>query len=215
MERTDDIDHIVNTLAGRLESSNGAREHALAESRHLVRSAAVTIRALHRGQFREAEENLEAARHALTNLKATLSPYPEVYWTGYVQDAQKEIVEAFIVHAFIADRDIPDPEELGVESAPYLNGLAEAASEMRRYVLDSIRGGDAQQMQGAETILQVMDAVYANLMAIDFPDAVTGGLRRSTDQLRAVLERTRADLTLTVRQKQLEQALEHNREFHL
>jgi len=214
MERIDDIDNIVNALAGRLESTNGAREHALTASRHLVRSAAVTIRHLHRREFREAEENLEGARIALTDLKMALSPYPEVYWTGYVQDAQKEMAEAFIVYAFIAAQDIPDPKELGVESAPYLNGLAEAASEMRRYVLDSIRGGDAQRMQGAETILLVMDAVYADLMAIDFPDAVTGGLRRSTDQLRAVLERTRADLTLTVRQKQLEEALEHSRVLH-
>jgi len=209
MKRIDDIDNIVNALAGRLESTNSAREHALTGSRHLVRSAAVTIRHLHRREFREAEEHLEGSRIALADLKSALASFPEVYWTGYVQDAQKEIAEAFIVHAFITTQNLPDPKELGVESAPYLNGLAEAASEMRRYVLDSIRGGDAQRMQEAETILLVMDAVYADLMAIDFPDAVTGGLRRSTDQLRAVLERTRADLTLTVRQKQLEEALEH------
>jgi translin len=133
--------------------------------------------------------------------------HPDLYWAGYVQDAQKEFAEASIVAAMVQGRDLPGPEELEVEDAPYLNGLAEAASEMRRYVLDIIRRGGSADIAEAERALQLMDDVYTNLITVDFPDSITGGLRRTTDSLRAVLERTRGDLTLTIRQAQLERAL--------
>jgi translin len=45
--------------------------------------------------------------------------------------------------------------------------------------------------------------VYGVLVTMDFPDAITGGLRRSTDALRAVLERTRGDLTNSLQQEKL------------
>ena len=96
---------------------------------------------------------------------------------------------------------------LGVERAPYLNGLAEAASELRRYILDIIRRGGQAEMAEAERALQVMDDIYTNLITVDYPDSITGGLRRTTDALRAVLERTRGDLTISLRQTELERAL--------
>jgi translin len=136
-----------------------------------------------------------------------LADHPDLYWAGYVQDAQKEFAEANIVAAIIQDADVPGPAKIGVESAPYLNGLAEAASEMRRYILDIIRKGGSQEMDEAERVLRVMDDIYTNLITVDYPDTITGGLRRTVDALRAVLERTRGDLTISIRQAQLEQAL--------
>jgi translin len=109
---------------------------------------------------------------------------------------------------------IPSHFQLGVEPAAYLNGIAEAASESRRYVLDRLRQGD---MSSAEAVLKVMDDIYYELIGFDYPDAITGGLRRTTDSLRAVLERTRGDLTLTLANRRLELALENaaNRtDFH-
>jgi translin len=144
---------------------------------------------------------VEATKHDLTE-------HPDLYWTGYVQDAQKEIAEAFIVSAILLSHDLPGPDELGVEPAPYLNGMAEAASEMRRYVLDIIRRGGDREMQEAERVLQIMDDIYTNLITVDFADAITGGLRRTTDSLRAVLERTRGDLTISIRQAELARALQ-------
>jgi translin len=52
-----------------------------------------------------------------------------------------------------------------------------------------------------------MDDIYALLITIDFPDAITGGLRRTTDTARGILEKTRGDLTIAVRQAQLERAM--------
>src|SRR5581483_7799615 len=128
-----------------------------------------------------------------------------IYYAGYVQDAQKEYVEAVAFFAIITSQPIPHPAELYVEPAAYLNGLAEAASECRRYILDRLRMGD---MDRADSVLKVMDDIYYELIAFDFPDAITGGLRRTTDALRAVLERTRGDLTITLAQRRLEIALQ-------
>lgn len=201
------IDAIVAEANTRLEEKNAARDRALADSRRIVRHAATGIRALHRGEYDTAAAELDAGREMVLATRRDLAGYPDVYWAGYVQDAQKEVAEASIASAMVQGRDVPGPREIGVEDAPYLNGLAEAASEMRRYILDIIRRGNAQQMAEAERVLQVMDDIYTNLTTVDFPDTITGGLRRTTDALRAVLERTRGDLTISLRQSELARAL--------
>ena len=201
------IDGIVAGASRRLEEKNRARDRALIDSRQIVRHAANTIRALHRGEHEQAEENLRGGREMVAATKRDLATHPDLYWAGYVQDAQKEFAEAYLVSSMIRGREIPGPDELGVEVAPYLNGMAEAASEMRRYILDVIRHGGADEMRDAERALAVMDDVYISLITVDFPDSITGGLRRTVDALRAVLERTRGDLTISLRQSELERAL--------
>jgi len=144
-----------------------------------------------------SKERVDLVRKALAN-------YPQLYHGGYVHDSQKEYVEAESMLAIVSEGALPSPAALGVEPAAYLNGIAEAASESRRYVLDRLRAGDVNR---AEAVLKVMDDIYFELVTFDFPDAITGGLRRTTDALRAVLERTRGDLTLTISQYRLESAL--------
>ncbi len=202
-----DIDSVVSSVSARLEEKNRAREKALTDSRQLIRHAANAIRALHRNEYDVALQHIETGRGMIEAMARNLDAHPDLYYAGYVQDAQKEYAEACLARAMILGEALPRPSDMGVEDAPYLNGLAEAASEMRRYILDSIRRGGAEQMRAAERILQVMDDVYTGLLTVDYPDQVTGGLRRTTDQLRAVLERTRGDLTITLRQAELEQAL--------
>lgn len=201
------VDSVVAQASSRLESKNAARDRALVDSRQVIRHAATAIRALHRGEHEAAQTDLEAGRAMVGATRRQLEAFPDLYHAGYVQDAQKEFAEASIVAAMVRAGEIPGPSELDVEDAPYLNGLAEAASEMRRYILDIIRRGDSEQMAEAERALQVMDDVYTNLTTVDFPDSITGGLRRTTDALRAVLERTRGDFTISLRQSQLERAL--------
>lgn len=188
----------------RLEGINAARERALADTRQIIRLSANAVRAVHRNEFDVAEDLLRQARSLKDALVSHLAEYPSIYWSGYVQDAQKEYAEARITLGVIGGRGIPDPETLGVEDAVYLNGLGEAAGEFRRYCLDTMRRGDLSR---AETILTVMDEIYGVLVSVDFPDAVTGGLRRTTDMVRGVLERTRGDLTLALQQRALTEAL--------
>ena len=146
-----------------------------------------------------------AARDMLVGLTTELVGFPSIYWSGYVRDAQKEFAEANLTLAILAGRGWPDPGDLGVEDAVYLNGLAECAGELRRHALDAMRRGDLDR---AEAMLGIMDDIYGLLVTVDYPDAVTGGLRRSTDMARGVLERTRGDLTVALQHRDLAQALE-------
>lgn len=191
-------------IISRFDELNHARDRALNEGRQVIRLSANSIRAVHRGEFDEAARLMAEAETLLGEVVQHLAPYPSIYWAGYVQDAMKEFAEARVTYAMVHGDPIPNPGDLGVEDAPYLNGLAEAASELRREALDRLRADDQAE---AIRLLAQMDDIYDLLVTIDFPDAITGGLRRTTDQLRAVLERTRGDVTVTMTQKRLEQAL--------
>jgi translin len=201
---TDELSAIGEEVLKRLEATNAARERALAESRQIIRLCANCIRAVHRGEFAEGERLADEARDRLVALGQALRDHPAIYWSGYVQDAQKEYAEARIVHGLIGGTGAPSPQQLQVEDAVYLNGLGEAAGELRRYALDRLRAGETAR---AEWALAAMDDIYGLLVTVDFPDAITGGLRRTTDMVRGVLERTRGDVTVTLRQQVLEQAL--------
>ena len=175
-----------------LERTHVAREGALVASRRAIRTCATAIRAVHRREFREARELVAEAAAYVAEMDAAVDAHPDVRYTGYVSDAKKEFAEANLTFAFVDGHAMPSARELGVDVAAYLNGMAEAASELRRQVLDRLRVDDIEE---AERLLGVMDDVYTLLVTVDYPDAITGGLRRTTDALRAVLERTRGDVT--------------------
>jgi translin len=198
------LESIVERIRASFDTKNTARDLALARSRELIRHAANAIRAVHRNEFDTAGKLLTDARILAADLVADLADYPDLYHTGYTQDALKELAEASITMALVQGQELPEPEQLGVEYAAYLNGLGEAAGELRRYALDALRSGD---IPTAEAMLAAMDEIYDHLITIDFPDALTGGLRRTTDMVRGVLERTRGDLTVAARQQKLESAL--------
>ncbi len=187
-----------------LNETHTLREGALRLSREITRNSANSIRATHRGEFEQATALIENVASLVREIESQLAGHPEVLHAGYVEDALKEYTESRATYAFVQGQPLPTPEELGVGAASYLNGLAEAASEMRRYILDSLRRDDFSR---CEELLAVMDEVYTVLTSMDFPDAVTRGLRRNTDMLRGVLERTRGDLTVALRQRRLEQEL--------
>jgi len=195
---------VTADILDRMSRLSSVRDQALIDCRQTVRWSANSVRAVHRGHLGEAASELAQAKQLITNLLEDTRVHPAIYWAGYLQDAMKEYAEAAITNAILRGEPIPEPIELGVEDAAYLNALAEAASELRRDVLDSLRVDD---MTRAEDLLETMDEIYGQLVAIDFPDAITGGLRRTTDALRAVLERTRGDLTITVGQRRLENAI--------
>ncbi len=203
----DTLESIVEEIRAGFEAKNAARDAALQRSRTLTRHCANAIRAAHRGDFAEAQALLDTAAGDAQAMIADLAPYPDLYYAGYSQDSLKEYAEARLTFAFITGGEPPRPADVRVEPAAYLKGLAEAASEMRRHALDLMRQGAPAQMERAVHILDIMDEVYLLLITVDFPDAVTGGLRHTTDALRGVLERTRGDLTTAIRQERMQQAL--------
>jgi len=186
------------------EEKNSAREQALARSRELSRNCGLAIRAVHRAEYDEAAGLLAGARGAARCLVDDLQDHQDLYHAGYTRDALKELVEASITHALITGQPLPTMEELAVLPPTYLNGMAEAMGELRRYILDVLRHGEVGR---CEQMLQVMQDVYSVLVTVDYPDALTGGLRRTTDMVRGVLERTRGDLTVAARQEAMQRAL--------
>ena len=204
MENQSRFEEITNSSLDRFREKHATRERAIQASREVIRTSANAIRAIHRNEMDRAKDLVDEAGALVAETKTLLIDHPDLYFTGYTQDAQKEYSEARCVYAFISASELPTAEGIGVETASFLNGLAEAASELRRYILDSLRRDDDAR---SEELMQLMDDVYSVLVVMDFPDALTGGLRRTTDQLRAVLERTRGDLTMTTRQRRLEHLL--------
>ncbi|PZR98550.1 MAG: haloacid dehalogenase [Candidatus Chloroheliales bacterium] len=200
------VQQIGEAITATFEEKNAARERALSDSRAGIRHCANAIRAVHRGDFAAAEQLLNQAGAVINATREQLiSRYPDLYWAGYVQDAQKEYAEARLTYAAIHGDELPDHIAVGVEAAPYLNGLGEMSGELRRYILDIVRHGG--NLARCEELLALMEDVYSLLVTVDYPDAITNGLRRNTDLARGVLERTRGDLTLITRQQELEAAL--------
>jgi translin len=198
------IDPIAQQIHERFGARHRAREQALPLSREAIRHSANAIRAIHRHDEPAARTQLASARAKSEAAREALSDHPDILYAGFVHDAQKEFAEASITIALIAGEALPDPVDLGVEDAAYLNGLGETVGELRRYLLDSLRHGD---IDACERLLQVMDDIYSLLVTIDYPDAITGGLRRTTDVARGILEKTRGDLTVAARQYELERRM--------
>jgi translin len=188
-----------------LAAKHAAREAGLRESRAAIQAAAASIRAVHREEFDTAVELADRSGAAVRAAAAALADHADVRYAGFLHDATKEYAEARLTLAFVRGSPVPLPDDLGVEVQAYLNGMAEAASELRRRLLDLLRRGEVEP---CERLLATMDEVYGVLVTIDFPDAVTGGLRRTTDALRAVLERTRGDLTNALVQERVRRAVD-------
>ena len=193
MPDTSPLESIIPRIIDAFADKNDARERGLAACRTLIRMSANSIRAVHRGEFDRAAQMLDEAKAVRDEAVAALGRHGDIYHAGFLHDAQKEYAEARTTLALLNGGAIPSPEDLGVEYPAYLNGIAESVGEMRRMILDRLRAGS---YDGCEAILHAMDEIYSALITIDFPDAMTGGLRRTTDALRAVVERTRGDVTL-------------------
>ena len=186
------------------EARTLARDAALTRSRALIRHSSNAIRAIHRSESDLAHEHLDAGRELVDEMKHDLENFPDLYYAGYTQDAIKEFCEATLTTAIIEGREIPTPDEMGVIYSTYLRGMAETPGELRRRCMDILRMGYSDE---AERLLGMMDEIYSILVTMDYPDAVTNGLRRQTDLLRGIVERTRADLTLSLREEHLKALL--------
>jgi translin len=206
---TDNLDSIAEQIRKDFTTKDETREKVLPLCREVIRHSSTAIRAVHRQEFEAANGLLKSARKLLSEAEQAVAIYSQLRYTGFFHDAQKEFAEASITLALITEKKAPAPDELNVNFTAYLNGLGEACGELRRYLLDSIRRDDLSRV---EELLTAMDDIYNILVTMDFPDAITGGLRRTTDMVRGILERTRSDLTLVMQQSKLEKKLKLFRE---
>jgi len=199
-----ELDTIAERIRASFDARTAARDQALAHARTITRHAANAIRAVHRDERELAREHLREIQTLFESLRRDLADYPDLYYAGYTQDALKEYGEASITYALIGNEPLPTPEALGLEPSTYLQGLAETTGELRRRCMDILRHGHSKE---AERLLEYMDDIYSVLVTMDYPDAITGGLRRLTDLARGVTERTRGDMTISLRQNHLEASL--------
>jgi len=200
-----EVEKLAEAAEAVLSAKNSAREAALGRCREATRLSANAIRAVHRGEFEEGAALADRAGRLLAESRDALLHHLDIRYAGFVHDAEKEYTEARVTLALISgSSSLPKPEDLNVEMAAYLNGLGEVVGELRRYLLDQLRQGEVER---CEECLDVMDEIYGILVTFDYPDAMTGGLRRTTDSVRGILERTRGDLSVAVRQRVLEDKL--------
>ena len=199
------LEHIADSIRHDFDIRTTARDNALAQARQLTRACSLAIRAVHRDDTDEMNEHLTEAHKLAETLTTDLHDHPDLFYAGYTQDALKEFVEANVTCALIQNQALPIPDELGVVSATYLNGLAEVVGELRRRILDILRHGYSEE---AERLLGYMDEIYSVLVTMDYPDAITNGLRRQTDIARSIIEKTRGDITFSLRGEHLERAIE-------
>ncbi len=200
-----DLEAVIEGVRAILQRKYEAREHAYKASRDAIRFSANSIRAEHRGEIDKAAELRDQARQILDQAVVGVQGHADIYHAGFLTDAQKEYAEATLMAAMVEGKPIPSPQQLSVEPAAYLNGLGEAVGELRRVVLDRLRRDEVEE---CEEILETMDEIYSMLVTIDYPDGMTGGLRRTTDMVRGVLEKTRGDLTVALRERRLTERLD-------
>ena len=198
------LEEIIQTINDEFSAKSAVRDATLTRSRQLIKHCANAIRATHRREPDAADSLLQQADAIAAEMVADAKQYPDIYFAGYTQDALKELSEAHLTRALILNSPLPTPQSLGVESAAYVNGLAETVGELRRYALDSLRRGD---VTASETMLDLMDEIYTMLITVDFPSAITRDLRRKTDIARSILERTRGDVTTAIRQEKMKTAM--------
>jgi translin len=203
-----DLSDLSAAVRAVLDDKYRARETALSNCRRIIRLSANSIRATHRGETGRASELVEEAGGLLAETEDALADHHDILHAGFVHDAAKEYSEARLTAALAAGEPLPLPADLGVSAAPYLNGLGEAVGEMRRRMLDLLRAAD---LEAAERTLTAMDRIHELLADLDYPDGMTGGLRRTTDVARSLIERSRSDLTTTVIQERLRRDLADSR----
>ncbi|AKB69819.1 translin family protein [Methanosarcina mazei] len=202
------LEEISSHIRENLEVKDRIREDGLKISREIVRECRTASFALHGKDFEKAGKSIEAAGNSLKKLVARFEGHADIYHAGFVEHAQQEYSEVAVLYRLLKDegktQDFPSPDELGVEYAAYLNGLGDVVGELRRHILDLIR---AEAFEKAEVFLGIMENIHATLMEFDYPDAITGGLRRKTDVSRSLIEKTRGDVVNSIQQKKLEVAM--------
>jgi len=195
---------ICDGIRRRFDAMDEARERSLALSRKITRNSGDAIKAIHRGEWDQAQQLIDGTRELVKQVNELLKDFPDIYYSGYVGNAQTEYVEVSILSATLQGQRIPSPDELDVDCAAYLNGIGDTIGELRRHILDLIRTGRPEDGEG---YLSTMDELYTELMSFDYPDAITHGLRKKTDVARSLIERTRGDLTNALQVKELKEAM--------
>lgn len=198
------FDNGIQELRARLADKDKAREDVLKISRQIIRNSAQSIKAIHRHDEALCEKLLKESQSLIERLSGALKTFPDLYFSGYSLDAQKEFAENSLLYGILIKKTLYTAKELGVEPSAYLNGMGEVVGELRRHILDLVRHDNVRK---GEQYLDIMEDIFHTLLEFDFPDMITGGLRRTMDVARSILEKTRGDLTQALNMAKLSDKL--------
>ncbi len=197
------LEEIGKEIEEVLDEKDSVREIAIKSSREIIRIASRVITKLHR---RENEiEEIRRIKEEVWHLRSLLlNEYPDLFYSGFVQNALQEYVEALLLEAIINKKDIPSPKELYVNPSAYLMGCGDVVGELRREVLESLRVGNFNQ---AESYLQLMEEFYEMLMRFNYPSGLVP-IKQKQDVARALVEKTRGEITIAAMNRNLELKIE-------
>lgn len=196
------LQKIVGEIEKELDEKDTIREITLKSSRAVRRLSSSAILGTHRGE--NVNELIETAKEEASKLRGLLGEHPELYHAGFVENALQELCEASIILSIIEDEPLPSPKELGVTNSAYLLGLGDAVGELRRFSLEALRNNDVKKACG---YLDIMEDIYTTLMRLDYPAAIVP-LRRKQDIARSLVEKTRGEIAVAVRESSLEKKME-------
>ena len=196
------LDAIMEEIETELDEKDAVRELALKSSRAITRLAGRALRGLYRSE--NPTEPLNDAKEEASKLRALLAEHMDLFHSGFVENAFQELCEACITISLVNGEDLPRPRELGVTNSSYILGLGDSVGELRRFALEALRSGKIDE---AVSYLGMMEEIYSALMRFDYPTALVA-IKRKQDIARSLLERTRGEIAVASRGRQLEKKIE-------
>ncbi len=197
-----ELKKILDSIEREMEEKDTVRELALKSSRAIARLSVSALGGLHRQE--KVEDVLEQAREEALKLRSLLKEHPDIYHSGFVENAHQDMTEAFVSYCLIQDKALPDPEDLAVTRRAYILGLGDVIGELRRHALERLRAGNVDDARDA---LDAMETLYQGLMRFDYPTALVA-VKRKQDIARGLLEKTRGEVAVAIRSFELEKKLD-------
>jgi translin len=184
----------IETVSKILDEKDRVREEAIRFVREIVRMSGDLVSSLHGKNVEDAVKIMASLRARKTEFLSLLSKHPDLLYSGLAYNALSEYAESIIVYHLVVEGRMPSFEEIDVPVPAYLQGLGDAVGELRRHIVELL---DSGRVEEATYYFRIMEAVYESLKRLDYPDAITPGLRHKVDVAARLVEDTRVLILTT------------------
>ncbi len=186
------LDNIIKKIDKQINNKDKIREQALKISREIIINCRKAIQLIHRNLMDESQKYIKESSSKLAELYKLTKEYPDLYHSGFVENAAQEYAEANCLFNIEKGLDLPDPDNLKTTYSSYLMGLCDVVGELRRAALDFILTGETTK---ANQYLVYMDKIYDSIMTFDYPSGLIP-IKRRQDILRTLIDKTRGELAI-------------------
>ena len=201
-----DLREIGDLIEEELDEKDSVREIAIKSARVIIRMSSQSIIMMHRRE--DESEIVRKLKEEVWHLKSLLTnQYPDLLYSGFVQNAFQEYCESQIFRAIIHNKPIPSHKDLGMNPESYLMGMGDVVGELRREVLEALKNEDFKR---AEEYLSIMEEIYEMLMRFNYPSGLVP-LKPKQDTARALIEKTRGELTMAIMTDKIAKKMENKK----